>query len=92
MQQWNGIFKEKGRVFLRPQEDMPRIVKLFKKKGVKKVLDLGCGSGRHTVYLAKNGFDVYGFDVAPVGMKLTKEWLKQEGLRAKLKIGSIYFQ
>ncbi len=90
MKQWNRIFKEQGKVFLKPQEDIPRIVKLFKKKGIKKVLDLGCGSGRHTVYLAKNGFDVYGIDIAPVGIKLTKDWLKQEKLRADLKFGSIY--
>lgn len=90
MKQWNGIFKEKGKVFLDPQEDMRKIVKIFKKKGVKKVLDLGCGSGRHTVCLAKNGFDVYGIDIAPVGIKLTKDWLKKEKLKASFKLGSIY--
>ena len=90
MKQWNEIFKEKGKVFLKPHDDVPKIVKIFKKKSIKKVLDLGCGSGRHTVYLAKNGFDVYGFDIAPVGIEMTKDWLKQEGLEAKLKSGSIF--
>lgn len=60
------------------------------KKGVKKILDLGCGSGRHTVYLAKNGFDVYGIDVALSGIKMTREWLKKENLKANLKTGNIY--
>ncbi len=90
MKQWNKIFKVYGKVFEKPQQDMPRIVKLFKKKGVKRVLDLGCGSGRHIVYLAKNGFEVYGIDIAPVGIKITKDWLKKEGLTAKLRIGSVY--
>lgn len=90
MKQWDNIFKKKGKVFLEPQEDMPRIARLFKKKGVKKVLDLGCGSGRHTIYLAKNGFDVYGIDIAPVGIELTKDWLRQERLHADLKLGSVY--
>jgi len=90
MKQWDKIFEKEGRVFLKPQEDVPRIVKLLRKNKVKKVLDLGCGSGRHTVYLAKNGFEVYGIDIAPVGIKLTKDWLKQENLRANLKLGSIY--
>ncbi len=90
MKQWDKIFKKEGKVFLTPREEMPELVKLFNKRGVKKVLDLGCGSGRHVVYLAKNGFDVYGLDVAPVGLKMTKDWLKQENLKANLKLGSFF--
>jgi len=83
-------FKKEGKVYFESQEDMPGMVKLFKKRGVRKVLDLGCGSGRHTVYFAKNGFNTYGLDIAPVGLKITKDWLKQEGLRANLKLSSIF--
>ena len=90
MKQWDKIFKWHGKLFTEPQEDIPKIVKLFKKKSVKKVLDLGCGSGRHTVYLAKRGFKVYGVDIAPKGIKITKDWLKKEKVQANLKIGSIY--
>jgi SAM-dependent methyltransferase len=88
--QWNKIFKEEGVVFTKPHEDMNKIVKIFKKNGVKRVLDLGCGSGRHLVYLSKHGFDVYGIDIAEHGIKLSKEWLRKEGLKANLKIGDIY--
>jgi ubiquinone/menaquinone biosynthesis C-methylase UbiE len=90
MKQWNRIFNEQGKVFLKPQEDIPRIVKLFKKKGVKKILDLGCGSGRHAVYLAKHGFEVYGIDIALKGIKITKDWLKKEKSKANLKVGNVY--
>ena len=90
MKQWNRIFKEQGKVFLKPQEDIPRIMRLFKKKGVKKILDLGCGSGRHTVYLAKHGFEVYGIDIALKGIKITKSWLKKEKSKANLKVGNVY--
>lgn len=90
MKQWNKIFKRHGKVFLKPQEGIVKIAKLFKKYGVRKVLDLGCGTGRHTIYLAKNNFDVYGIDIAKEGVKITKEWLKKERLRANLKIVSIY--
>jgi len=88
--QWDKIFKYEGKIFNKVQENIPEIVKLFKKEGVKKVLDLGSGSGRHVIYLAKKGFEVYGFDNSPAGIKITKDWLKKENLRANLKISSIY--
>jgi ubiquinone/menaquinone biosynthesis C-methylase UbiE len=90
MKQWNEAFKKHGKIFLEPQEDMGKIVDIFKKHGAKKVLDLGCGTGRHTIYLAKNGFDVYGIDIAEEGIKIAKEWLSKEKLQADLRIGSIY--
>jgi len=88
--QWDKIFKWYGGIFMELQEDMPKILKLFKKKSVRRVLDLGCGSGRHTVYLAKHGFEVYGIDIAPKGIKMTKDWLGKDRLKAKLTIGDIY--
>lgn len=88
--QWDKIFKESGKVFIKPQEDIPKIAKLFKKKDVRKILDLGCGSGRHLVYLARQGFDVFGIDIARHGIKIAKDWLRKENLKANLKIGDIY--
>jgi len=87
---WDKAFKRQGKIFTKPQEDIPRLVKEWKKKGIKRILDLGCGSGRHTVYLAKRGFEVYGIDIAKEGIKIAKEWLKKEKLKANLKIGDIY--
>lgn len=64
MNQWNKIFKKYGKVFTKIQEDLPKIVKIFKRNNIKTVLDLGCGFGRHTVYLAKKDLQVYGIDIA----------------------------
>lgn len=88
--QWDKIFKLKGKVLIKPQPDLPKITKLFKKQGVKKILDLGCGSGRHLVYLSKKAFTVYGIDIAKHGLEIARKWLKKEGLRANLKIGDVY--
>jgi len=89
---WDKIFKEKGKVFTKPQKDIPRIVKLFNEKGVKKVLDLGCGSGRHLVYLARHGFDVHGIDISKRGIKIARKWLKKEKLKTHLRVRDIYKQ
>ena len=90
MGNWESIFRKSGKVFLKIQEDMKKVISLLKKDKVKKILDLGCGSGRHTVLLAKQGFDVYATDVSKAGLKMTRKWLKEEKLSAKLKEHSCY--
>lgn len=90
MKQWNEIFKKHGKVFTKPHEDMAKIVKQFKAHHVNKVLDLGSGTGRHVIYLAKHGFDVSGIDIAQKGIEITKDWLKKEKLKAHLTTGSFY--
>ncbi|MDD2715589.1 MAG: class I SAM-dependent methyltransferase [Candidatus Wallbacteria bacterium] len=90
MQQWNQIFKKDGKVFTKIQEDMPSLARLFKKSGLKRILDLGSGSGRHVVYLASKGFELHGLDIADSGHAISREWLKRKNLQAELAIGSIY--
>ncbi len=90
MPTWEEIFRKGGKVFLEPQEDMKDILRFLKKNKVKKVLDLGCGTGRHTVMLAKAGFDVYANDVSKEGIRQTRKWLKDKNLKANIKHASCY--
>lgn len=53
------------------------------------VLDLGCGTGRHIVYLARCGFSVFGLDNSHQGLKITRQWLCEEGLKANLRSQSM---
>jgi len=39
---------------------------------VGRVLDLGCGAGRHSLYLQQQGFDVLGVDVSPLAIEVSK--------------------
>lgn len=38
-----------------------------------KILDVGCGAGRHVLYLQDKGFDVLGIDESPLAVKVCKE-------------------
>ncbi|HGJ64237.1 TPA: class I SAM-dependent methyltransferase [bacterium] len=42
-----------------------------------RVLDIGCGAGRHSLYLQDIGFEVFGIDISPLAI----ETCKQRGLR-----------
>lgn len=48
-----------------------RIVKLFvdKYKGSGNALDLGCGKGRNSIFLAKNGYNVHSIDFLDLALK-----------------------
>jgi len=35
-----------------------------------RVIDVGCGPGRHSLYLQKKGFDVTGIDISPIVAKV----------------------
>ncbi len=39
----------------------------------KKVIDLGCGSGRNIVYFLRHGYEVHGLDIDPASMDYVKE-------------------
>lgn len=52
----------------------------FKRCNVKSVLDLGCGAGRHCVYLAKNGFDAIGVEISESALRMANEWVQKERL------------
>jgi len=84
MPDWDRIFTERGRVFTDPHADIQRVVKLIRDREGSRILDLGCGTGRHILFFSRLGFDVYGFDASPKAITMTQEWLKNEGHEATL--------
>jgi SAM-dependent methyltransferase len=44
------------------------------------VLDLGCGSGWLSIYLARAGYQVTGIDLAKHAIELAQQWAAQESL------------
>jgi len=65
----------------KPVPFMTEMLPFFKRNKIKNVLDLGCGTGRHCIYLAKNGFDVVGVDVSGSALRMASAWVRKERLR-----------
>lgn len=47
----------------------------------KNALDIGCGDGRHSLYLAKLGFDITGIDISQNALYLVKDKFNKSHLK-----------
>jgi len=54
-----------------------------------RVLDVGCGPGRHALALARRGIDVVGVDLSEDFVALAREAAKGEGLAARFEVGDV---
>ena len=75
---WEQIYAKDGRVFDEPFPGFGEVVRIFRENGCERILDLGCGSGRHAVHLAKAGFCGFGADISLTGLKLAQNWAQEE--------------
>lgn len=54
--------------WLEPEPEVRELVPVLKARGAAAALDLGCGVGRHALFLAEAGFAVEAIDGSPVGI------------------------
>lgn len=89
---WEKIFKTRNWGKYPPEELIRFIAVNFyhinNRKSIK-ILDLGCGTGACTWYLAREGFSVYGIDGSKTAIKNNRKYLNDEKLNAELVIGDI---
>jgi len=82
----------------KPQADVVRFAKFLKKEQKfdienKKVLDLGSGAGRNSLYFAELGATVTGLEISKTAIEISKEYAKDAGLEInfiKQSIGEIF--
>ncbi len=72
-----------------PDKELLRILKGGKIKKCK-ALDIGCGAGTNSIFLAKEGFDVTGVDISPSAIKIAKRRAKEAGIKIKFLVGNAY--
>jgi SAM-dependent methyltransferase len=68
-------------------EPQPAIVELQKAGWIRsKVLDIGCGTGEHTILLTRLGYDVLGIDFAPHAVEQARANAAQRGVDARFEV------
>jgi SAM-dependent methyltransferase len=72
MKDWDSLYQERGVV----QKDLsPKAgdaLSFLRTAKIGRILDLGCGTGRHAAYLAQSGFEVLGCDSSEAALRITR--------------------
>ncbi len=76
--------RERKYFFGKPNEAVPALVKEMKRRGMRRVLDIGCGFGRNSIYFIENGLDTYGFDNSEIAVKTLRKRLKEKEMKMHL--------
>jgi SAM-dependent methyltransferase len=76
--EWNKIDDERWNL---PSEESYYLLNRWKSQGKLRFLDLGCGKGRHSLFFAKNGFEVYALDISESGISILEDIVKRENLK-----------
>ncbi|MES2141118.1 MAG: class I SAM-dependent methyltransferase [Bacteroidota bacterium] len=64
----------KHRDFCEAELFIDNLIHYLQPKSSSKFLDLGCGRGRHSVYLNKKGYNVIGSDLSPANIKFASQF------------------
>lgn len=59
------------------------------KRKISRILDAGCGNGRHLLFFAEQGYEVYGMDISKEAIEIAEAWLAEKNLKANLKVGGL---
>jgi ubiquinone/menaquinone biosynthesis C-methylase UbiE len=93
-QSWEESYQKKDNFLFFPHEEVIRFfagyvskrvgLDAFEKKASNdfpKVLDLGCGIGRHVVFAHQMKTDAYGIDLSQTAVDVARAWATKEGMK-----------
>ena len=85
-QYWEKSFLSKPEMFgLRPSIAAINSLKIFKQNNIKKIIEIGAGLGRDTLFFAKNGINIEALDYSPAAIKIIKKKVEENKLSTSIK-------
>ena len=81
---WNWK-QETSLIWQQPSEESYAVAAQWKQKNIRRVLDFGCGLGRHAIFFAQQGFTVSAFDLSQDGTAFLRRWAERENLPIDVK-------
>ncbi len=79
---WDYWYPEHGK----PEPEVVKLAEILRDRDAARILDFGCGTGRHSLYLAHEGFRVYTFDGSTSAVERVQQSLKMESLDADVRV------
>ncbi len=73
----------------RKRATIEKILKTHSFPSNAKFLELGCGNGNITLFMAEKGFEAYGIDIIPEAIDWARENKKTSSLDADFKVGNV---
>lgn len=84
---WNKRFKDRTRVVMNPEKKLENDISFFPAKG--KILDVACGDGRNSIYMAGLGFQVHAIDFSEEALSRLNYFSLQENLNIKTTLADL---
>lgn len=85
---YNEFYQDKDYVAETSQIDL--LLKQYG-KNVKKVINYGCGTGKHDIELSKLGYHCTGIDMSPLMVNIARENCKREDLKINFSVSDIRY-
>ena len=83
---WDKVYSNDSAFFGEEHSDFAqKCYSNFKRYGVKRLLELGCGQGRDTIFFASNGFDVHAIDASKVAIENINQKIRQKNISLDLR-------
>jgi 2-polyprenyl-3-methyl-5-hydroxy-6-metoxy-1,4-benzoquinol methylase len=79
-EKWNAKYSAKTSFSIDPDEFLIDHISIFKEGSV---LDVACGTGRNSIWLAKEGFSVTGVDISDIGLSQLETSAKKNQVTIK---------
>ncbi|MFH0930403.1 MAG: class I SAM-dependent methyltransferase [Candidatus Zixiibacteriota bacterium] len=73
----------------RTKQEIDFIIEILNLPPGSKILDLACGFGRHTIPLAKKGYDMTGLDYTEKFIRMAEEKAQKENLQIEFLVGDM---
>ena len=76
-----GLIEEFGQIQFEIFPKIKNAVELFKSQNIKNILDLGCGFGWNTIFLSKEGFDIWAGEISSEYINVLKSKANEMNLK-----------